>query len=408
MTDTSTAAPSDLATPMGPIDQAAVQAFISQHPELGWMATDPELGPLLQQSATEGWTTEQWQAELQKTGWFKNHAAATRDWMELVGSDPAEAARRVQEEQHNIQAVARNLGINFSDTQLQALSTQALEYGWDAQEIQDTLAKTITFSNGQMGVSDYYLDPNTGKPVDILTGRQAYEGPNGERATPDKALADKTWGSGNYQTADFNGTTVYYKADSGASTGGGPAPYRSNTGATIMPGGGAIGATAQELKKRAASYMVPISDQTLTQWATQIATGQADANSFDAYLAAQAKSMFPTMAQAIDAGITPQQYVDPYKQIAAKLLGMNPDSIDMSQPQWMRAVTQKDPKSGMPTAMSLYDWENTVMQDPRYGYQKSQNAVDRASAFAQALGEMFGQTPGGGTGLSGAAPLRVG
>ena len=437
------------------------QTFIQQHPEFAWMATDPELGPLLSQSIVQNWDATRWQEALQGTNWFKTHSAAARDWLELAGSDPATADQRVQAEKQDLQAATSTLGVKLTDAQLTSLAYQSLEYGWTAQESQNHIAKLVTYTNGQFQVAPFYVDPSTGKAIDAFSGRQAYFGPNGEAATPDLATAQK-WGA--YATATFEGQTVYYQPVTSAEpwqtkvngsyvdtrTGrpayygpngepgtpdqnaaaqawgqGGFQTYQRDDGATIyykagtgatqatggqgsaVPGGGLLGASVDQLKAEAAKYLVPVADTTLAQWAQQIASGQADVKGFDAYLQAQAKSLFPSMGTAIDQGITPQQYVDPYKQVASSLLGVNPNTIDMTDPKWMRAVGQKDPKTGMPVAMSLYDWQQTLMSDPTYGYLKTQNAGDRASALAEGIAQMFGRTPSGGTGFSGAAAPRI-
>lgn len=170
---------------------------------------------------------------------------------------------------------------------------------------------------------------------------------------------------------------------------------------------GQIGTGLSDLKKVASDYMVPISDMSLLDWSGKMATGQTDIAAFNAYMQAQAKSLYPSMAASIDQGITPRAYMDPYKQVTATMLGLNPASIDMMEPQYMRAVTQKDPKTGVPTAMSLYDWQQTLMSDPTYGYMKTQGAADRASSLAAGIAQMFGRSPGGGTGFPGVAAPRV-
>lgn len=436
-----------------------VAAYIAQHPEFAWIASDPELGPLLTQSVLQNWNASKWQEALQGTNWFKTHSAAARDWLELAGSDPAEAASRVQSEKQDLQSSTHTLGVNLSDAQLSSLAYQALEYGWTTQEAQNHIAKAVTYSNGQFEVAPFYIDPVTGKAIDSFSGREAYYGPQGQPATPDKPTdmtgwaeatfngqpvyfktaaaaqpwqtqvngtyidtrtgrpayygpdgepgtpdqnaATQAWGAGGFESYERDdGTTIYYKSGTGPSSSAlGPA--------SGVPGGGELGASVDQLKAEAAKYLVPVADSTLAQWAQQIAAGQSDIKGFDAYLQAQAKSLFPSMGAAIDQGITPQQYTDPYKQVASTVLGINPNSIDMTNPQWMRAVGQKDPKTGMPVAMSLYDWEQTLMSDPTYGYMKTQNATDRASALADGIAQMFGRTPSGGTGFSGAGAPRI-
>lgn len=159
-------------------------------------------------------------------------------------------------------------------------------------------------------------------------------------------------------------------------------------------GGGTLGANVQSIQAEAAKYLVPISASTAQSFATAMAQGTMDPAAITAYLQAQAESLYPSIANAIKNGITPADYVTPYKEVAAQLLGMDPNSIDMTQAKWNRPLSNPGP-GGVPTAMSLYDWQQTIMRDPQYGYMNSVNAKDRASSIAQGLGEMFGRVSGG-------------
>lgn len=180
-------------------------------------------------------------------------------------------------------------------------------------------------------------------------------------------------------------------------------------GAPTNGGVGTIQSTIASLRSEAAKYLVPVSDTTLQTFATSIANGTMDATSVDAYLATQASSLYPSIAGAIKSGITPADYVTPYKEVAAQLLGVSPNSIDMTQAKWNRALSQPGP-DGKPQAISLYGWQQLLMQDPQYQYMGSVNAKDRASSIAQGLGEMFGKVasgPAGSTAFSAAGAPRI-
>ena len=159
-------------------------------------------------------------------------------------------------------------------------------------------------------------------------------------------------------------------------------------------GGGTLTANVDSIQAEAAKYLVPISGTTASAFANAMAQGTMDSTAVDAYFQTQAASLYPSIAAAIKNGITPADYVTPYKEVAAQLLGVDPNSIDMTQAKWNRPLSAPGP-GGVPTAMSLYDWQQTLMQDPQYGYNNSVNAKDRASSIAQGLAEMFGKAPSG-------------
>ena len=160
---------------------------------------------------------------------------------------------------------------------------------------------------------------------------------------------------------------------------------------------GSLGASVDSIQAEAAKYLVPISDSTAQAFSTSLADGHMTMDSVDAYFQQQATSLYPSIAGAIAQGVTPADYVTPYKEVAAQLLGVTPDSIDMTKPQYQRALSQPGP-NGVPTAMSLYDWQQTLMSDPQYGYMNSVNAKDRASSIASGLAEVFGKAPSGPSG----------
>lgn len=153
---------------------------------------------------------------------------------------------------------------------------------------------------------------------------------------------------------------------------------------------GAAAVDVATLKQQAAQYMVPLSDGTIEAWTRNMLNGTATQETFDAYLREQAKSLFPTMAAQIDAGITVAQYVDPYRETAAKLLDVNPADVDFMQPKWQKALTQVDPKTGQRVPMNLADWQTTLMNDPVYGYDKSRAGVGAAGELMHGLAKMFG------------------
>lgn len=151
------------------------------------------------------------------------------------------------------------------------------------------------------------------------------------------------------------------------------------------------GPTTTSLKALAAEYAVPMSDATLQKWANDMLTGMVDENAFRAYLIEQAKSLFPGLANALDRGITVNQYVQPYAQIAAQELEINPNSIDWTDPKWSAAIHKVDPKTGVPTSMSLSDWTRELRSNPVYGFDRTVRAQEQASQLGQALLQRLGR-----------------
>jgi hypothetical protein len=108
------------------------------------------------------------------------------------------------------------------------------------------------------------------------------------------------------------------------------------------------------------------------------------------YAIEQAKSLFPGLTAALDAGQTVDQYADPYKQIATQELNVNPADIQWTDPKWMKALNQVDPKTGARTSMSLDQWLSTLRTDPTYGYDQTNKAGQQAAQLATQLSQRFG------------------
>lgn len=158
------------------------------------------------------------------------------------------------------------------------------------------------------------------------------------------------------------------------------------------PGGvtGQAATELQTLREKARAYGVPVSDDTLGSWVEQIVKGTATEDTFDSYIREQAKSLFPSLAGAIDAGFTVRQYADPYLQLIQKELGVTADSVDLTNPKWSRFLVKIDPKTGERTSMDLDETLRTLRSDPQYGWSSTVGAQNMAAAFDQQLGQMFG------------------
>lgn len=146
-----------------------------------------------------------------------------------------------------------------------------------------------------------------------------------------------------------------------------------------------------QLSIKAADYAIPMSSQIMDKWAQDLATGMVDMNTYESYLREQAKSLFPGLSNAIDRGITVSQYVQPYAQIAVQELGVNPQEIDWRDPKWSTAIHRVDPKTGVPTSMSLSDWTKELRTNSVYGYDQTQKAQEEAAMLGNALLQRFGR-----------------
>lgn len=147
---------------------------------------------------------------------------------------------------------------------------------------------------------------------------------------------------------------------------------------------------AAAVKRAAGSYFVPMADVTAREWSKKVLSGEVPEAAFTQYLKEQAKSIFPALAGAIDAGVTVEQYADPYKQVTAQTLEISPDQINFNEPKWGRAL-MAIAKDGTRTSMSLYDWQNLIKTDPAYGYDNTNQARTQATQISERIAQTFGK-----------------
>lgn len=152
--------------------------------------------------------------------------------------------------------------------------------------------------------------------------------------------------------------------------------------------GGQAGQTIDELRGMAGSYLVPLSNKTLEQWTENVLRGEADPESFRTYLKEQAKSLFPELAAEIDRGLTTEDYLNPYRELAARELEISPDAVDWTDPKWSRAIFATDEKGGR-RPLGLAEWQRTLRTDQKYGYNQTSTAKDAAAQFATEFRQMF-------------------
>lgn len=153
---------------------------------------------------------------------------------------------------------------------------------------------------------------------------------------------------------------------------------------------GGIDATTNTLKTTASDYGLSLSSASLFKWAQQIQAGTSTTDAFTAYAQTQAKSMFPTLSDAIDSGQTVKQYADPYAQQAAQTLGIDANSVDFTQAKW-RDLLQTKGQDGKLQPVSLADAQTKLMTDQQYGYDTTTNAKAAAANVITSLSQTFGK-----------------
>lgn len=173
-------------------------------------------------------------------------------------------------------------------------------------------------------------------------------------------------------------------------------------------GGGYAQVVYNTIKGIAAQYGIPFTNALAGNYITNLikGTGQQGGQPFSTSYEAgnlatagfteiaknQAMSLYPTLTPGIQAGNTVQQMFQPYADLAQDLLGVDASNINLvNNPLYNQIIDQTDDK-GNRSMMTLDQAKKYMMQNPAFGFQHTQGAMDMASSLANAIGETFGKT----------------
>lgn len=159
-----------------------------------------------------------------------------------------------------------------------------------------------------------------------------------------------------------------------------------------VQGTGTINATRDQLISKAKDYVIPMSRDGLRTWTRDIVSGRANADSYEAYLRDMAMATYqdPGIQNALKAGMSVREFADPYVQLAARTLNINPDSVDLEDGKWNQALNWTDP-NGVRRAQTLDEWGRNIRTKADYGYDHTVNAKVEASKVALDLAQRFGE-----------------
>lgn len=150
---------------------------------------------------------------------------------------------------------------------------------------------------------------------------------------------------------------------------------------------GQAGAFQQQFQQIAGDYGINISDATMGNWVKRAVLGAEDQNSVKLQAQQLAASKYVALRDRINQGETVRQIADPYLQSYGKILEVNPENLKLDDPLIQKALQSKDAK-GQPATQTVYDFEQTLRNDPRWA--KTQNAQDLMSSTANSILSTFG------------------
>lgn len=310
--------------------------------------------------------------DARQTDYWKTTSAPDRAFQDLLVNDPAEARRKVDNIRLSVQAQLDTLGLTgVSDEYITAVATDALRYGWSGDQLTQRL---------QMDVrqTDYFkANAATGRDLDWKLANdpaQARQMIGGKAAEVHDLISRM---GGNATGADVDALAVE------AIRGNWSDAQLSDAVVDRYVGNGPLGgdalATASSLKSIAKQYMIEVNDAWVTDIVKRIAKGETSIEAAKEMLRSQAKATYPHLAQAIDSGLTAQDYYAPIQNAVANELELNPNAVDFTNAKY----------SGL-MGMSVGDAKRWARDQPAWDVTEKSHQVRGSAAMTllQKMGAM--------------------
>jgi hypothetical protein len=148
--------------------------------------------------------------------------------------------------------------------------------------------------------------------------------------------------------------------------------------------GGEAGVSLAELQKTASANGLDLNKQfgsSLQGWLQKIAQGESP-ETYKQIIRDTAKIGLPDrVASLIDKGVDLETIYNPYRNMMAATLEVNPETIKLNDPTLRMAI-------GPEKEMSLYDYQRTLRKDARWQY--TDNARQEVSSIAKSVLKDFG------------------
>lgn len=154
--------------------------------------------------------------------------------------------------------------------------------------------------------------------------------------------------------------------------------------------GGVAFQAHQQLTEMARQYGVAVSANQVEKWARRVGQGTDSVDGFRDRIVSMAKGKYAAVSDDLDRGLTMDELFDPYRQEAARVLGVNPTTIDVMDPAYSKAFAYQAPGEQGRRAMTLDEWGKMLRTDARFGFDTTQGARSLASELSTAIQQDFG------------------
>lgn len=169
---------------MADIDFGFIAKMLERWPGYTYLMQDGEIRDLIIQATQQEWSPDLFEARLRNTAYWRNTNEQARAWRQLEATDPASAARRINETKQTVGQLASMLGGSLDDANQGDIARKYLSMGWSDQTLRTHIAGMLKPGTAQMAnvegmASSYLLDITDEEAADytrrLFTGELAEE-----------------------------------------------------------------------------------------------------------------------------------------------------------------------------------------------------------------------------------------
>jgi hypothetical protein len=130
---------------------------------------------------------------------------------------------------------------------------------------------------------------------------------------------------------------------------------------------GEAATNASTLRKAAEMYGVTFSDQWYVKAVQQLRSGDITQADLDQEIIAASKSRYAGLANMISETRSVWDIANPYLQMKAQVLEMNPEQLNLDDPDIQNALQGIDPNTGQVRTKTLWEFQQELRQKPEWG-----------------------------------------
>jgi hypothetical protein len=348
--------------------------------QTNWWKNIPEVNAVMLYAAvqldpTDAASQNQFQSMLAQTQWWQTTTSNGRYWDEAYGTngspgtDPAQANQALQNAQEKVLADANQIGVTLSKQQLDAISLTYAKNNYVASGSFGTASGTAAewLDQAIVDTLENIQGQNVGKiPTDFSTLAPGQSDFSSMAAPQGNAAPTGLTGIASQLYAGFQNIAQQYLM------------YNPNN-----PSGSLL--TNQSLMNQVEQSLQNYTGSGSSFGSSNLITGAEAA--FTQQMITQASAMYPSMAASIAAGTTPQAYVQPYQSVISNMTGIDPASINFTDPQWNWVIATPG-ANGQKTALTLDQVQQKLATTPQF--DQSNNAAQMADSVTTNLSKAFG------------------